>query len=122
MIGPFTIPWEKWDEIKIKGENETSYGLVNFLTGNKITIEHASATVGKKRGRGKLEPVIPGMTIQIPKSASGDICQSDSESEHNASKLAQNKPFTLEPRFYDITRDSKLILLNQDIIVNELPI
>lgn len=53
--------------------------------GNKITIEHASATVGKKRGRGKLEPVIPGMTIQIPKSASGDICQSDSESEHNAS-------------------------------------
>ncbi|XP_015760285.1 PREDICTED: kinase suppressor of Ras 2-like [Acropora digitifera] len=50
-----------------------------------ITNEHASATVGKKRGRGKLEPIVPGMTIQIPKSVSGDICQSDSEYDHNSS-------------------------------------
>ena len=62
----------------------------SFLAGNRIhiTTEHASSTVGKKRGRGKLEPAIPGMTIQIPKSTSGDISQSDSESDHNiASKM-----------------------------------
>ena len=46
-------------------------------------------TVGKKRG-GKLEPVTP-LTIEIPKSTSGDISlhsQSDSESDHTASKSA----------------------------------
>lgn len=61
--------------------------LVYFLTAHRIhlTSEHASATVGKKRGRGKLEPVVPGMTIQIPKSVSGDICPSDSEYDPNAS-------------------------------------
>ena len=66
--------------------------MLYFLAGNRIiqiTSEHASATVGKKRGRGKLEPAIPGMTIEIPKSISGDISQSDSESDHNiASKSA----------------------------------
>ncbi|XP_029213159.2 kinase suppressor of Ras 2-like isoform X3 [Acropora millepora] len=58
---------------------------VNLAHRIHITNEHASATVGKKRGRGKLEPIVPGMTIQIPKSVSGDICQSDSEYDHNSS-------------------------------------
>jgi len=66
----------------------SKFRYVSNLAGNRIiiTTEHASSTVGKKRGRGKLEPVIPGMTIDIPKSPSGDISQSDSESDHNASK------------------------------------
>ena len=58
-------------------------------TGNRIFIqsENPNLTVGKKRG-GKLEPVTP-LTIEIPKSTSGDISlhsQSDSESDHTASK------------------------------------
>lgn len=55
--------------------------------GNRIIItsKHASSTVGKKQGRGKLEPAIPGMTIEIPKSTSGDFSQSDSESDHHSS-------------------------------------
>lgn len=59
-----------------------------FFTGNRIIItsKHASSTVGKKQGRGKLEPAIPGMTIEIPKSTSGDFSQSDSESDHHSSK------------------------------------
>lgn len=64
-----------------------------MFTGNRIhnvfiNGENPNLTVGKKRG-GKLEPVTP-LTIQIPKSTSGDISlhsQSDSESDHNASKL-----------------------------------
>ena len=60
-----------------------------FCTGNRIFIqsENPNSTVGKKRG-GKLEPVTP-LTIEIPKSTSGDISlhsQSDSESDHTASK------------------------------------
>ena len=69
--------------------------MLYFLAGNRIiqiTSEHASATVGKKRGRGKLEPAIPGMTIEIPKSISGDISQSDSESDHN---IASKSDFPL---------------------------
>ena len=60
-----------------------------FCTGNRVFInsENPNLTVGKKRG-GKLEPVTP-LTIDIPKSTSGDISvhsQSDSESDHTASK------------------------------------
>lgn len=50
--------------------------------------ENPYLNCGKKRG-GKLEPVTP-LTINIPKSRSGDISlhsQSDSESDHNLSKF-----------------------------------
>ncbi|XP_078363143.1 kinase suppressor of Ras 1-like isoform X2 [Oculina patagonica] len=58
-----------------------------------INGENPNLTVGKKRG-GKLEPVTP-LTIQIPKSTSGDISlhsQSDSESDHNASSHTIGSP------------------------------
>ena len=50
--------------------------------------ENPYLNCGKKQG-GKLEPVTP-LTINIPKSRSGDISlhsQSDSESDHNLSKF-----------------------------------
>ena len=73
---------------RLQYNNEIIQYSATFFTGNRIfiTSEHASSTVGKKRGRGKLEPAIPGMTIEIPKSTSGDFSQSDSESDHHSSK------------------------------------
>ncbi|XP_058967485.1 kinase suppressor of Ras 1 isoform X2 [Pocillopora verrucosa] len=62
--------------------------------GNRIFVnnnENPYLNCGKKRG-GKLEPVTP-LTINIPKSRSGDISlhsQSDSESDHNLSSHAIN--------------------------------
>lgn len=63
--------------------------------GNRVFIncENPNLTVGKKRG-GKLEPVTP-LTIDIPKSTSGDISlhsQSDSESDHTASSHTIGSP------------------------------
>lgn len=82
--------WEATSSLATFQNFELLECFSNFLSGNRIyiTSEHASATVGRKRGRGKLEPIIPGMKIDIPKSPSGDISQSDSESDHNASKSA----------------------------------
>ena len=61
-----------------------------IFTGNRIYVNNDNPNLnsGKKRG-GKLEPVTP-LTINIPKSTSGEISlhsQSDSESDHNLSKL-----------------------------------
>ena len=63
--------------------------ILCICTGNRVFLncENPNSTVGKKRG-GKLEPVTP-LTINIPKSTSGDISlhsQSDSESDHTTSK------------------------------------